>query len=170
MPNILSINVIDLLQARGVESARLEFKAAWNPASVGLQVLHTVCAFANDLQNLNGGYIVIGVQAHDGVAQLPPVGIAPSRLDEIQRWIRGRCNTIDPVYQPVLSPEVVDNRHILVIWAPGSDSRPHQASESLLKRLSASRSEIRHALEQAQRLAPNETRFVDEIARLDSGS
>ncbi len=133
MPSILSINIIDLLQARGVESARLEFKAAWNPASVGLQVLHTVCAFANDLQNLNGGYIIIGVQAQDGVAQLPPVGIAPSSLDDIQRWIRGRCNTIDPIYQPVLSPEVVDGRHILVIWAPGSDSRPHQASESLDK-------------------------------------
>lgn len=37
---------------------------------------------------------------------------------------------IDPVYQPVLSPETVDGQHILVIWAPGSQVRPHQAHES----------------------------------------
>ena len=36
---------------------------------------------------------------------------------------------IDPPYQPILAPEMVDDQHILVIWAPPSDSRPHQARD-----------------------------------------
>lgn len=130
MSHILPINIDDLLHFRGVESARVEFKESWNTGPTGAQVLRTICAFANDLQNLNGGYVILGIAAKDGVAQLPPAGLSPARLEEIQRWIRGRCNTLDPAYQPVLSPESVDGRHILVIWAPGSDTRPHQAPET----------------------------------------
>ncbi|NMQ19155.1 hypothetical protein E4P82_08045 [Candidatus Competibacter phosphatis] len=33
------------------------------------------------------------------------------------------------MYQPIVSPEVVDGKHLLVIWAPGSQVRPHQAPE-----------------------------------------
>ena len=109
MPGILPVNLDDLLHARCVESARIEFKETWNTGPVGLQTLHTICAFANDFQNLNGGYIVLGVAARDGVAQLPPAGLAPGALDAIQKWIRGRCRTIDPEVQPVISPEVADD-------------------------------------------------------------
>lgn len=130
MSTILPINIGNLLHLRGIESSRVELKESWNEGPTGGQVLRTICAFANDFQNLNGGYIVLGVSAEQGVAQLPPAGISPNDLERIQQWIRGRCNTLDPVYQPVLSPEIVDGRHILVIWAPASDTRPHQAPET----------------------------------------
>lgn len=130
MPSILPINLNDLLHHRGVETARVEFKASWDEEYTGLQVLHSICAFANDFQNLNGGYIVIGVAEKDGAAVMPPKGLSPAELESAQQWLRGHCNKIDPVYQPVLSPEVVDQRHILVVWAPGSQIRPHQVSES----------------------------------------
>jgi ATP-dependent DNA helicase RecG len=129
MSSILPINIDDLLHHRGVESARVELKRSWDERTTGLQVLHTIGAFANDLQNLNGGYIVIGVGEENGRAQLPPAGL--EELDGIQRWIRGHCNTLDPVYQPVLSPEVVAGRHVLVVWVSGSETRPHQVPESL---------------------------------------
>lgn len=131
MSTILPINLDDLLHARAVESARLELKEAWNEGPTKLQVLHTICAFANDLQNLNGGYLVIGVAEDNGVAVLPPTGLPASELDSIQKKIRGSCKLLVPEYQPVLSPEVVDGRHILVIWAPGSDIRPHTAPATL---------------------------------------
>ncbi len=122
----LPINIDDLLRHRGIESARVEFKATWNE-QVGDQVLRTVGAFANDLHNLNGGYLIIGVEARDGVAALPPRGLDPQVVDAAQKWIRGHCRRIDPEYQPVLSPEVVDGRVVLVVWVPASDTRPHQA-------------------------------------------
>ena len=61
MSFILPINIEDLLHHQGVESSRIEFKANWDARTTGPQVLKSICAFANDLQNLNGGYIIIGV-------------------------------------------------------------------------------------------------------------
>lgn len=130
MVSILPINLSDLLHLRSVESLRVEFKASWDARYTGAQVIRSICAFANDFYNLNGGYIIIGVGEQNGAAILPPVGLTITDLDDAQKWIRGQCNRLDPVYQPILSPELVDDKHILVIWAPGSQTRPHQAPES----------------------------------------
>ena len=127
MSTILPVNLDDLLRCRGVESERVEFKASWNPARTGPQALRTICAFANDYHNLNGGYVVIGVEEHEGRAALPPRGLSPEEIDAAQKWIRGNCNRLVPPYPPILSPETVAGRHILVVWAPGSDMRPHRA-------------------------------------------
>ena len=51
--------------------------------------MKTIAAFANDLQNLNGEYIIIGVNEHEGCAVMPPCGIAPAEIDVIQKWVRG---------------------------------------------------------------------------------
>ena len=113
-----------------METVRLELKESWNKDNTGPQILQTLCAFANDLQNLNGGYIVIGVAEKVGVAQRPVRGLAPEQIDAAQRWIRGHCNRIQPTYDPVFSLEDVDGRKILVLWAPPSDRRPHQAPDA----------------------------------------
>ncbi len=53
----LAINIEDLLNKRKIDSDRIEFKTGWNPS----QIYHTICAFANDYDDLGGGYIVLGV-------------------------------------------------------------------------------------------------------------
>lgn len=133
MSSILPIPVDRLLRHQGVESARVEFKASWDEKTTGAQVIRTICAFANDFQNLNGGYIVIGVAEQGGAAILPAKGLTDPAIEAAQKWIRGRCNVIDPVYQPVLSPEMHEGQRILVIWAPGSQARPHQAPDAAEK-------------------------------------
>ena len=127
MSAILPIDGDGLLRNRGVESERVELKASWDPATTGPQVLKTVCAFANDYHNLNGGYVVIGAAERDGRAVLPPVGLSDADVEAAQKWILGNCKRIDPPYFPVLSPETVEDRRILVVWAPGSDTKPHRA-------------------------------------------
>jgi len=49
----LPLNIDYLIHQRKVESARIEYKKDWNPE----KVLHSVCAFANDIDNWGGGYI-----------------------------------------------------------------------------------------------------------------
>ena len=66
-PSSLLVNVEELIKLQGVESQRVEFKKAWlnrkdTPGGTYWQVLHTITAFANDLYNVNGGYIIIGVE------------------------------------------------------------------------------------------------------------
>jgi ATP-dependent DNA helicase RecG len=56
MSSVLPIHVERLLHNEGIESVRVELKATWDPETTGPQVLETLCAFANDLQHLNGGY------------------------------------------------------------------------------------------------------------------
>jgi predicted HTH transcriptional regulator len=57
----LAINIDYLLNKQRIESNRIEFKKGWNPVSI----YHSVCAFANDFDDLGGGYIVVGVDTDD---------------------------------------------------------------------------------------------------------
>jgi len=130
---ILPINLEDLIHARSVESVRREFKKTWSKHILE-SVIHSICAFANDFFNLNGGYIVLGIEEdHNGQPILPPHGLEDRNLDEIQRQIRGNCKRIDPEYQPVLSPEIYQDKKILIIWVPGGELRPYQAPTTLQK-------------------------------------
>ena len=129
MSAILPINLDDLLHCRGVESERVEFKASWDPDTTGIQVLRTICAFANDYHNLNGGYVVIGVAEEGGRPMLPPAGLSAEQVEAAQKWIRGNSARIDPPYPPILSPETVGDRLVLVVWAPASEMRPHRAPD-----------------------------------------
>ena len=54
----IPVNIYELINRTIVESTRVEFKADWNPEAI----LHTICAFANDIDNMGGGYIVVGVE------------------------------------------------------------------------------------------------------------
>jgi ATP-dependent DNA helicase RecG len=67
------------------------------------------------------------VAENEGMAVLPPVGLNPKSLNAAQKWIRGNSKKLEPKVQFRLSPEVVDDKLILVIWVPGSDARPHLA-------------------------------------------
>ncbi len=112
----------------------MEFKESWNPETTGPQVLRTICAFANDLHNLNGGYIVIGVGEEGGHAILPPSGLPSEKVEAAQKWIRGSCQRLDPPYSPILSPETFGDRLLLVVWVPASDMRPHRGPSADHKR------------------------------------
>jgi ATP-dependent DNA helicase RecG len=126
MMSILPIGIGELLTG-AVESSRLELKASWDEKTTGPQVLKTLCAFANDLQNLNGGYVVIGVAEENGVATRPVRGLDDASLDAARTWLRGHCNQIEPAYVPVFDTPEIDGHRVLVLWAPASETRPHQA-------------------------------------------
>ena len=62
----LPINISDLINRRVVESARVEYKGDWNPEPI----LHSICAFANDIDNWGGGYIIIGIEEENGIVSI----------------------------------------------------------------------------------------------------
>ena len=130
MDSLLPVNIDDLLHQRGVEGSRVEFKASWNEGPVADQVLRTICAFANDYLETNGGFIVLGVEERSGTAVLPPKGLDSQRLTSIQKSIRGQSRRIQPECEVIQSHEVVADRHLLVLWVPASEDRPHTAPES----------------------------------------
>lgn len=123
----LPVSVDSLLEGQSVEWERLEFKEGWNPEST----LHTICAFANDFHNLGGGYIFIGIGEDSGRPVLPPSGLEPNQLDKIQQKLVELSYRLDPTYTPVISPERIDDEHVIVVWVPGGDQRPYKAPVSL---------------------------------------
>lgn len=127
----LPINIEDLLNKQRVESNRIEFKEGWNPTSI----YHSICAFANDIENLGGGYILIGVEENDGVAVRPVKGVELERLDKIQREIHQYNQLIEPHYTPRLSVEEVDGRHVIVIWVTSGHNRPYTVPAEMTAKL-----------------------------------
>ena len=124
----LPININHLLRQRTIESERIEYKAGWNPQSV----LNTICAFANDFHNLGGGYIVLGVEECEGRPALPPKGISPNSIDAIRKELLNLGNSaIQPYYHPLTGTYEIDGRTILVLWAPGGETRPYKAKVNL---------------------------------------
>ena len=118
----LPINIEDLLNKRKVEGNRIEFKKGWNPA----EIYHSICAFANDFDNLGGGYILVGVEENEyGIAKRPVIGINIEAIDGILKRMVGFNNMFDPYYLPRTSVEEVDGQQILVIWAPSGVNRPY---------------------------------------------
>jgi ATP-dependent DNA helicase RecG len=124
----LPIPIASLLHGKAVEWERLEFKQGWNP----LDILHTLCAFANDFHNLGGGYIVVGVAEQDGRPVLPPCGVDSVRLNAIQKEILNLGhNAMQPQYHPIVVPEIVEDKQVLILWAPGGSTRPYKAKLGL---------------------------------------
>lgn len=122
----LPINVEDLLRKQKIESNRIEFKKGWNPD----KIYHTICAFANDLDNIGGGYILVGVEEDEyGRAKRPVVGIPIESLDKIQRDMIGFNNKIEPYYMPRTDVEEVDGKLVLAIWVPTGANRPYNVRE-----------------------------------------
>lgn len=135
----LPINIEDLLNKRRVESNRIEFKAGWNPD----KIYHTICAFATDLENIGGGYILVGVEEENGIAKRPVKGLAENEIDRIQKEMVGYDAKISPSYLTKVSPEEVDGKTILVIWAPAGINRPYSVMESVVAKKSTPKFYVR---------------------------
>jgi len=135
----LPINIEELIHGKVVEWERLEFKQDWNP----VPILHTLCAFANDMNNWGGGYILVGIAEKDGLPVLPPKGLNPDRLDHLQGELTNLSHRIQPNFLPIFQPYVFHNKHILVIWALPGDMRPYTAPEGLGKGAQPRQSYIR---------------------------
>ena len=122
-------SVHNLLSGREVEWARIEFKTTWDPEAS----LKTICAFANDLDNWGGGYIVIGVGEENGIPQRPLVGIPLDKVDIWQKSIFAKCKLISPGYDPIIDKQVYEGKTFLVIWCPGGYGRPYSSPKSMSK-------------------------------------
>lgn len=126
---MISLKIETLLGGKVVEKNRVEYKEGWNPSDI----THSICAFANDYANVNGGYIVIGVKEDNGVPILPPKGILKEQLDGIQKEIFQYCNLIEPRYIPQI--EVVNypdkGTHLLYLKCSAGDAGPYRAPKDV---------------------------------------
>ena len=127
---MIPLKIEKLLEGRVVESDRIEYKRGWNPTDT----IPTICAYANDFGNVNGGYIVIGVEEKYGRPVLPPVGIEKNALDKIQQELFQYCNFITPRYIPQMEIVQYQNKNLLYLWCSAGDGGPYSAPEDVLSK------------------------------------
>ena len=93
---MIPLKIETLLEGRVVGHDRVEYKTGCNPNDI----IHSICALANDYDNTNGGYIVIEVKESNGMPVFPLEGVPKEKLDSIQQEIFQYCNQIIPRYIP----------------------------------------------------------------------
>lgn len=126
----IPVNIDDLINQRIVESNRIEFKSDYNPAPI----IRSICAFANDIDNMGGGYIIVGVEEENGAPKFPVKGIEKGRIDGILKKLREHCHYIEPLYEPVVEPMLYGDVYVIVIWVSGGYGRPYKASSDVTKK------------------------------------
>jgi ATP-dependent DNA helicase RecG len=178
--NKLPINIDDLINGSTIEWERIEFKEGWNPESI----IHEICAFANDISNWGGGYIILGIEDKDGRPVLPPKGLELDQIDAIQKKMVELGAKITPNYYPIAVPYQFQEKNILVIWVSGGENRPYEVPQKLgskedtrkahyVRRLSSSKmantEERRQLLELAAKIPfddrVNQQAPIDDIKR-----
>jgi len=114
---------IDLKELAARESEQIEWKR--QVASVE-KVLETITAFANDFQNLGGGYVVCGAEEmkdQHGFQAVAYVGLDASRFKEVEGKVMADARTkIDPPVTPLVEelPAETEGRRVLVFIIPAS--------------------------------------------------
>lgn len=122
-------NIRTLLSGNVVEWARIEFKETWDAEAS----LKTICAFANDIDNWGGGYIVIGVREKEGRPERPLKGVPVESIDRFQKEMLQACKRIQPEYMPIVEVADYEGKKFIVIWAPGGNARPYSSPRSMAR-------------------------------------
>ena len=139
----LPTSIETLLSGQVVEWARIEFKSTWDAQAS----LKTICAFANDLDNWGGGYVVLGIcepedaDKHVG-DEVPPIPLPGGRLvvgvpaKSVDAWLKdmlNKCKLIQPAYLPIAEVCTYKGKTCVMIWCPGGSQRPYSSPKSVGK-------------------------------------
>lgn len=118
-------NIKTILDNNIVEGVRVELKEGWNPETI----MHTICAFANDIDNFYGGYVIIGIDDNRNV-----LGFDPAKFDLLQKEVVRYCKKcIEPSYIPVIDLLDCEGKKIAVLWCPAGNNRPYRCYEKVYK-------------------------------------
>lgn len=118
----LPINIETLLNGQVVESARIEFKETWKPEAS----LKTICAFANDIDNWGGGYVVIGIEDNVEIPRDHVKGVPIGQVDKILKDLLNKCKLIIPEYLPIVDAVEYRGKKLIIVWCPGGQTRPYK--------------------------------------------
>ena len=102
---------IDLKKLSIRESEKVEWKENGDDRNVVKSIVKTISAFANDIANVGGGYVVCGakeIKDEFGFPKVEYTGLTANKLKEIEGKVREQCsNRVSPSIAPII--EIIDN-------------------------------------------------------------
>ena len=133
------INFDEFMKGKIIESERIDYFSDYYPD----EIIRTICAFANDIDNVGGGYIVIGVEEENGCPKMPIKGIEKHRIDGILKKLHNHCHFIEPLYEPLVEPVFFKNVWLILIWVSGGFGRPYKCPREVTRNQSIKQYYIR---------------------------
>jgi ATP-dependent DNA helicase RecG len=122
--------LIDLKELALRESERVEWKENGDDIQIVKSIVKTISAFANDISNLGGGYIVCGAKETKdeyGFPKLEYAGLTASKLKEIEGKVIQHCRDyVNPSVLPQVyeleNPDDLSTRILVFVIAATSDA------------------------------------------------
>jgi predicted HTH transcriptional regulator len=114
---------IDLLELSERESEKVEWKENGDDKGIVKSIVKTISAFANDIANMGGGYVICGakeVKDEFGFPKLVYKGLSSGKLKEIEGTVLAHCRdrvspSLAPIVQELENPEDKSTRILVFI-------------------------------------------------------
>ena len=95
---------IDLKELARRESEQVEWKENGDDIKIAEGIVRTISAFANDIANVGGGYVVCGakeIKDEHGFPKIQYTGLSANKLKEVELKVTKYCqNYVDPAIAP----------------------------------------------------------------------
>ena len=130
---------IDLKELSKRESERVEWKEKGDDKNIVKSIVKTISAFANDIANVGGGYVVCGAKETKDDFGFPKViytGLSADRLKEIEGKVLAHCRdnvspSIAPLVQEMDNPEDKTTKILVFIIMASPQAHTYRDGETI---------------------------------------
>jgi len=130
---------IDLKMLSQRESETVEWKENGDDSNIAAAIAKTISAFANDIGNLGGGYVVCGAKEVKDIHGFPMVvytGLCADKLKEVEGKVLQHCRDyISPAIAPIVhvlkNPENDSTRILVFVVIADSQAHTYRDGDSL---------------------------------------
>lgn len=129
---------IDLKELSTRESEKVEWKENGDDKEIVKSIVRTISAFANDISNFGGGYVVCGARETKdeyGFPKLEYRGLTANKLKEIEGKVLQNCRdcvnpAIVPIVQEIENPDNAETRILVFIIIATSEAHSFRDGEN----------------------------------------
>jgi len=131
-------NNVDLKELIQRESEKVEWKENGEDKNIVKSIVKTISAFANDISNFGGGYVVCGakeIKDEYGFPKLEFTGLSANKLKEIEGKVLQHCRdyvspSVVPIIQEIANPENEQTRILIFIVTADSQAHTYRDGDS----------------------------------------
>ena len=129
---------IDLNELSLRESERVEWKENGDDIDVVKKIVKTISAFANDISNFGGGYVVCGAKEIKDDYGFPKVqykGLTANKLKEIEGKVTQHCRdyihpALSPIIEEIINPEDSSTRILVFVILASPDAHIYRDGQT----------------------------------------
>ena len=129
---------INLKELSARESEKVEWKENGNDSDIIVSIVKTISAFANDIANFGGGYVVCGAKEGKdeyGFPTLTYTGLTADKLKKIENTVLQHCRdyvspSIAPIVQELENPHNKDTRILVFIVVATAEAHTYRNKDT----------------------------------------